>query len=297
MILVTGASGLSGSLTVREFARQEVWVRALVRSRAKAVTLEAVPTIEVVEGDMLKPETLGAALDGVDRVLLISSANEQMVESQCTFIDACVKAGVRHVVKISGAESGIGFDQRKFRFTRMHEDIERYLERSGLAWTHLRPSQFMQVYLREAPTIAAQSTIFLPCEHITLSPVDVNDVARVAVGVLRNEDHESKSYDMTGPEALTMNEVADRISSAIGKTVRYVNVTPEARRGALLAAGISAVFADALYEQTVERLKHPEIASVPGNARGLWGSTHHVRRVRAPQRHSIPWENRAIISE
>lgn len=55
-----------------------------------------------------------------------------------------------------------------------------------------------------------------------------------------------------------MNEVADRISSAIGKTVRYVNVTPEPRRGALLAAGISAVSADALYEQTVERLKHPE---------------------------------------
>jgi uncharacterized protein YbjT (DUF2867 family) len=140
----------------------------------------------------------------------------------------------------------------------MHEDIERYLEQSGLAWTHLRPSQFMQVYLREAPTIVAHNAISLPCENITLSPVDVNDIAKVAVEVLRSGNHESKSYDMTGPEALTMNEVADRISSAIGKTVRYVNVIPEARRGALLAAGISQVFADALYEQTIERLKHPE---------------------------------------
>jgi len=258
MILVTGAAGLSGSMIVREFAREETRVRALVRSRAKARVLEAFPTVEVMEGDMLKPDTLGAVLDGTERVLLISSANEQLVETQCTFIDACKEAGVRHVVKFSGAESSVGFDQRKFRFTRMHEDIERYLEGSGLAWTHLRPSQFMQVYLRETPTIVAQSAIFLPAENIKLSPVDINDIAKVAVKVLRSGDHESKSYDMTGPEALTMTEVAERISSAIGKTVRYVNVKPEERRRALLAAGMSPVFADALGEQTAERLKHPE---------------------------------------
>jgi len=258
MILVTGAAGLNGSTIMREFAGQQARVRALVRSRAQARVLDALPTVEVVEGDMLKPDTLGAALDGVERVLLISSSNQQMVETQCTFIDACKKDGVRHVVKFSGAESCIGFDPRNFRFTRMHHDIERYLERSGLAWTHLRPSQFMQVYLRETPTIVAQSAIFLPAESITLSPVDIDDIAKVAFKILRTGGHESKSYDMTGPEALTMTDVAERISAAIGKAVRYVNVKPEERRRALLAAGISPALADALDEQTAERLKHPE---------------------------------------
>ena len=66
MILVTGAAGLNGSTIMREFAGQQARVRALVRSRAQARVLDALPTVEVVEGDMLKPDTLGAALDGVE---------------------------------------------------------------------------------------------------------------------------------------------------------------------------------------------------------------------------------------
>jgi len=116
----------------------------------------------------------------------------------------------------------------------------------------------MQVYLRETPTIVAQSAIFLPAENIKLSPVDVDDITKVAFKISRDGDHESKGYDMTGPEALTMTDVAERISSAIGKTVRYVNLEPEERRRALLAAGVSPAFADALDEQTAERLKPPE---------------------------------------
>ena len=140
MILVTGATGLSGSIVIREFARQKTPVRALVRSRAKARALGTLPTVEFVEADMLRPETLGVALDGVDRVLMISSSDPQMVETQCAFIDASKKAGVRHIVKFSGAESGVGFNPKAFRFTRIHEQIERYLEGSGLAWTLCAPA-------------------------------------------------------------------------------------------------------------------------------------------------------------
>jgi len=260
MILVTGATGLSGSAVIREFARQGYPVRALVRSRAKAQALELFPTVEIVEGDMLRPDTLAAALSGIDRVLLISSANQQLEETQCTFIDAARAAGVHHIVKFSGAESGVGFIQRNFRFGRMHEDIERYLEQSGLAWTHLRPSQFMQVYLREAPTVASQGAIFLPMEHARISPIDVEDIAKIAYVVLRTSAaHEGKRYTMTGPAALTMTEVAEQISQAIGRTIRYVNITPAERRQAILARGnMSTYFADALDEQTIERLKCSE---------------------------------------
>jgi uncharacterized protein YbjT (DUF2867 family) len=104
MILVTGATGVSGSLVIREFARQHAPVRALVRNRAKARVFEAFPTVEIVEGNMLQPETLRAALDNVDQVLMISSAAERMRETQCTFIDAARSAGVCHIVKLSGKE-------------------------------------------------------------------------------------------------------------------------------------------------------------------------------------------------
>src|SRR5215813_10855340 len=146
MILVTGAAGLNGSAIVREFSRNGVALRALVRDRSKAVALAELPYVELVEGDMERAEPLDSVLGGIDRALMISSSDSQMLETQCRFVDACKAAGVAHVVKFSGKESGIGFDAKKFPFTRMHEEIERYLEASGLAWTHLRPSQFMQVY-------------------------------------------------------------------------------------------------------------------------------------------------------
>jgi uncharacterized protein YbjT (DUF2867 family) len=139
----------------------------------------------------------------------------------------------------------------------MHEEIEDYLERSGLAWTHLRPSQFVQVYLREAPTILGKGAIFLPMAEVTLAPIDVEDIAKIAVGVLLNDGHAGKSFVMTGPQALSMTGIAECISRAAQKAVRYVAITPEQRREMLVAAGAPPYFADALYEQAVERLRNP----------------------------------------
>ncbi len=243
MILVTGANGLAGSAVIREFAQAHPLVRALVRSRARAQALETLPTVELVEGDMQRPETLGRALEGVERVLLISSPDQQMVETQCTFIDAAKKAGVRHIVKFSGSTTSL---DSPFLFSRMHAEIERYLEDSGLAWTHLRPSQFMTEYVREVPTIVAQRALFLPLEDAKLTPVDLEDIAKAAFALLTQPGHEGKTYMISGPEALSMTEIAEQISLAIGSTVRYVNIAPDERKQALLGAGVPPYIVDAL---------------------------------------------------
>jgi uncharacterized protein YbjT (DUF2867 family) len=260
MILVTGATGLSGSAAIREFARQKKPVRALVRSRAKARAFDKLATVEIVEGNMLRPETLGDVFRDVDRVLIISSARERMLETQCTFIDAAKKAGIPHIVKFSGQESGVGFNSKNFRSAREHEEIERYLESSGLAWTHLRPSQFMQFYLPGTPTglDLSRGALILPMDDAKLSPVDVGDIARVAFALLTTTGHEAKSFEMTGPEAMTMSEAAEKISQAIGATVRYINVTLEEKRHALLAAGFPPERADTLNELFSERRKCSE---------------------------------------
>jgi uncharacterized protein YbjT (DUF2867 family) len=135
MILLTGATGLAGSFIANEFVRRREPVRILVRNREKATGLEKVPTVEIVEGDMSRRSNLGSALDGVDRVLMISAPRMDMVETQCTFIDACKAAGVRHVIKFSGLDAR---PDTAFPFGLMHKEIEEYLENSGLAWTHLR---------------------------------------------------------------------------------------------------------------------------------------------------------------
>jgi uncharacterized protein YbjT (DUF2867 family) len=178
--------------------------------------------------------------------------------SLCSFIDACKRAGVPHVIKFSGEESQIGFDPDHFRFTREHQQIEDHLENSGLQWTHLRPSQFMQVYLREAPAIKSKGALCLPLAEIEMSPVDVEDIAKIAVALLHQGGHQSARLRITGPQALSMAAIASIISKVTEKTVRYVSVPFEERRPALLAAGLPAFLVDAIEDQSAERRRHPE---------------------------------------
>jgi uncharacterized protein YbjT (DUF2867 family) len=255
MILLTGSTGLSGLKIANEFIRRKTPVRILVRRRSKASAFEGHPYTNVVEADMAYPQTLGAALEGVSVALMSSSPNELMLETQCTFIDACRRAGVAHVVKFSGASAGIGFTENNFRFGRMHGQIERYLEGSGLDWTHLRPSQFMEVYLREARSISSAGNFSLPMGDGRESPIAIKDIAAIAYQVLCGHGHEGKSYVMTGPESLSMSDVAGRISLGIGKHVRYVNIEPFEYRRRLESLGMPKAFVDGLDDLFKERRK------------------------------------------
>lgn len=252
MILLTGATGTAGSFIANEFVQRKEPVRILVRDRAKAARFEKVPTVEIIEGDMSKKGSLGAALEGIERVLMISGPSMSMVETQSTFIDASKAAGVQHVIKFSGLDAR---PETTFPFGLMHKHIEEYLEKSGLAWTHLRPTGFMQEYLREAPTVIHQGALFLPLAETRLNPVDLADVGKIGHLLLRDGGHTGERLAITGPEALSMGEIAERLSRAIGRTIRYIPISALDRRKALIAHGIPPEFVDALDRQVEERLK------------------------------------------
>ena len=267
MILVTGATGLNGKELLRVLSAKGVAVRALVRNPAKAEAIAALPNVEIVQGDMARPETLAAGLRGVDRAMLISSSDPMMLDVQTNFIDAARKAGVKHVVKLSGIMPEL---DSAFRFARMHGEIEKRLEASGMAFTHLRAGEFMPAYFRQVPNITAKGAMFLPMEDARIASIDVGDIAEIAAKVLTGSGHEGKTYPLTGPEALTMTEVAEKLSAATGKTIRYVNVPPEAARQAQLAAGMPPYLADALFELFAERRNGKE-AKVWPDAQALLG--------------------------
>jgi uncharacterized protein YbjT (DUF2867 family) len=267
MILVTGATGLNGKELLQRLSASGVTVRALVRDPARATAIAALPNVEIVEGDMARPETLAAALRGVDRAMLISSSDPMMLDVQSNFIDAAKKAGVKHVVKLSGIMPEL---DSAFRFARMHGEIEKRLEASGMAFTHLRAGEFMPAYFRQAPNIAAKGAMLLPMEDAKIASIDVGDIAEIAARVLTGPGHEGKTYPLTGPEALTMTEVAAKLSAATGKPIRYVNVPPDAARQAQLAAGMPPYLADALFELFAERRNGKE-AKVWPDAGALLG--------------------------
>jgi uncharacterized protein YbjT (DUF2867 family) len=260
MILVTGATGLNGGELVRLLSARGVAVRALVRNPKKAEALAALPNVEIIEGDMARPETLPAALRGVDRAMLISSSDATMQEVQSNFIDAAKTAGVKHVVKLSGIMPEV---DSPFRFARMHGEIEKKLERSGIAYTHLRAGEFMHSYFRQVPTIVAKGAFFLPMEDAKIASIDVADIAEVAALALTTEGHDGKIYPLTGPEALSMAEVAEKLSTATGTPIRYVNVAPEQARQAQIDAGVPEARADALAELFAERRKGKEANVYP----------------------------------
>jgi uncharacterized protein YbjT (DUF2867 family) len=255
MILVTGATGLNGGELVRLLSGRGIHVRALVRSRTRAAALSSLANVEIVEGDMARPETLSEPLRGVDQAMLISSSDPAMLEIQSNFIDAARRAGVEHVVKLSGIMPDT---DSPFRFARMHGEIERKLERSGIAFTHLRAGEFMHAYFRQVPAIVAKGAFFLPMEDARIASIDIGDIAEVAAKALTEPGHEGKIYPLTGPEALTMAEVAQKLSAATGRAIRYVNVSPDEARNAQLAAGVPQYTADALAELFAERRKGKE---------------------------------------
>jgi uncharacterized protein YbjT (DUF2867 family) len=250
VILITGATGLTGAELVRRLSAKGIPSRALVRNLVKAQQLALLPNVEVVVGDMAQPDSMTEALRGVDRAMLISSSDPTMVETQSTFIDAARKAGVKHVVKLSGIIPEL---DSPFRFARMHAEIEKRLEDSGLAYTHLRAGEFMPSYFRQVPSIVGRGVLALPMGDARIASLDIGDLADVATAVLTSPGHEGKTYPLTGPESLSMAEVAEKLSAAIGKTIRYVDVPPEEANKARLAAGMPPYLAEGLDELFAER--------------------------------------------
>ena len=230
MILVTGATGKVGLELTKKLFDRGLPVRAFVRDRSRARAI-ALPGIELVEGDFARPETFARALDGVDQLFLLMPSSADVEQSQRNFVDAAKRARVKHIVKLSqfGANAAAAG-----RFQRYHAAVEHHILKSRIPHTFLRPNFFMQSLLNFRSSIAQQGTFYAPAGTARVSVVDVRDVASAAAAALTNSEHESKTYELTGPEALTHAEMASELSEALARTIKYVDVPPETMLQTLL---------------------------------------------------------------
>ena len=134
------------------------------------------------------------------------------------------------------------------RFQRYHAVVEAALQASGLAYTLLRPNLYMQGLLNFRSTIATQNAFYVAAGDAKVSMVDVRDNADVAVAALTEPGHEGKTYELTGPQALTHAEVAQGLSKALGRQVSFVDIPPEAMRDAFFGFGMPEWQVDGLVE-------------------------------------------------
>jgi uncharacterized protein YbjT (DUF2867 family) len=226
--LVVGASGALGSRVARRLLAEGGRVRAASRDPARLASLAELGA-EPVRLDLLEPDQFGAALDGVDRVVLASHGlvppsrrNTPAAvdgEGARCFIDAAAVAGVRRLVFVSVADA----DREATVFARVKRATERHLERAGVAWTVLRPSIFMEnhaLVLLGEPLRAGKPVPFFGSGSEPLNWISADDVAAEVARVLRDPEAEGAVRELRGVDRMSRRDALALLERAVGKTAR-----------------------------------------------------------------------------
>ena len=266
-VLVTGATGNVGRHIVDQLLSADRQVRALTRDPASA---NLPRRVEVVAGDLTAPKSIASALDGIDAVHLIAFGDERYTPLATAeeIVERAVSAGVRRMTVLTGTDDELA--------------VARAVESANVEWTHVRPSEFMANALFWAESIRAEGVVRAPFGHQRHAMVHEADVAALAVTALLEDGHHGETYRPTGPEALTRAEAVGTISVAIGRDLKFIELTEEQGREQLREAGFPPEVADAVidYGRNPPPEAHTVSATVervtgrPARTLAQWASDH-----------------------
>ncbi|MEV6104348.1 NmrA family NAD(P)-binding protein [Streptomyces sp. NPDC051940] len=221
-ILVTGATGTVGRRIVDHLVAGGHKVRALTRNPATAGLPEGV---EPVAGDLTRPETFAAALDGVTAVHFITFAGDdyQPLATAAELVRLAEEAGVLRATVLSGVQG---------------RAVEEALQASGMEWTFVQPVEFMGNALEWSGPAREKGAISEPFPAALSAPVHESDIGAVAAVALTGDGHHGQTYTVTGPEVLTKPEKVRIISRAAGRDIAYVELTEQQARDSWAAKGL-----------------------------------------------------------
>jgi uncharacterized protein YbjT (DUF2867 family) len=232
-ILVIGATGRVGGELVKLLVRNGESVRATTRNPS-TVSSGFHNTVDVVEFDYDRPQTFAPALAGVGKVFLtVRPGDNHSDTAAMPLIDLAKKVKVQHIVDITA----MGVEQDE---TFMLRILEKYIEASGIAYTHLRPNWFMQNF-DSGPMFAdikATGALHLPADDASISFIDVRDVATVGFAALTEAHHAFRAYTLTGKESLSYFQVVEKLSRVASKKISYISISENIARETLMKGGI-----------------------------------------------------------
>lgn len=239
MFLVIGANGKIGSQVVKQLLAAGEKVRVLVRDEKKAKAAFT-SGVEIAVGDVADAASLDRAFAGATSAFVLT-ANEAMLQEQNAYV-AARKAGTKNVVLLSVAGSMRG---SPLRLADMHAQSEDALKASGLTYTILRPHAFMSNILDSAGSIKGEGRTYGASKDGGVPYIDTGDIAAVAVAALRDPaKHGGQTYLLTGPQAFSQQQVADKIGALIGKSITYVDLPPAVFVDNLKKYGVPGWLAD-----------------------------------------------------
>lgn len=265
-ILVTGATGNVGSALInalRKSARASDVVAA-VHAGGRGIDGVASRTV-----DFADPRSLQNAMDGIGTLFLLLPLAETMVSWTKNAVDAAKKAGVKHIVRLSGVGAAAN---SPYLILRSHGEADDYLKASGIGYTILQPVSFMQNFVNyNSHSIKQDGAFYQAQADGKVSFIDVRDIGEVAAAIVQDPAaHRGKVYTLTGPQALSNEEVAARISDAIGASVKYINVPPEAATQAMQNMGMPQWNVDALASLN-ELIRNGHSSQVTGDVATVLG--------------------------
>lgn len=256
MICITGAGGTVGREIVRQLESANLSFRVAYFSHDKAEAARK-RGLEAVIIDYNKLETLLAAFEDCEKLFLLGPNVPNQLELELNVVNAAKAARLKHIVK----QSVLGAAEESHRLAKVHRRVEKVIELSGLAWTFIRPNSFMQnVVTFMGESIKAEGAFYSASGEAKISHVDVRDIAAVAVQALTVSNHEGKAYTLTGPEALTYDELASALSNVLGRPISHVNLPPSDLKQGMLAEGMPAELADRMLD--LERYFQEDQASL-----------------------------------
>ncbi len=225
---MTGATGRVGRLVVDELLRAGVPVRALTR-RPEHAALPADVDVEVVAGDLTVPASLDAALQGAGAVFLVWTAAPATAPEVVARLGAHTSAEPRRVVYLSSPHrTPHPFFQQPNALRGLHAEIERLLADTNLDVAILRPGMFASNARHWwAPQIRHGDVVRWPYGAAETAPVDERDIAAVAARVLLDDRHARADYVLTGPESLSQAAQVHAIGDAIGRPLRFEELSPD----------------------------------------------------------------------
>ena len=232
-ILITGATGQISRGIIEHLKGTGARVRALVRNRAKAEGL-AHDNVACVEGDLGLPRTLAPAFESVDTLWLLTAVTPRSPEHHSNALQAARDAGVKRIVRLSSNDAKPGARALNSRLMAI-SDAE--LKTSGIPYTILRPHFFMQNLLIAAQTVAAEGAMYMSLGEARMPMIDTRDISEAAARVLTTSGHEKKEYTLSGPRAVSIDDVASTLGTELQKAVRYVPIPLEAADQAMQQIG------------------------------------------------------------
>ena len=235
-ILVTAATGKTGSYVVEQLIKQGFSVRALVHRCNEKSELLASMGVEMVVGDFFDMKSLRVALTGIQRAYFCYPPADRLLEATTNFAVVAKETGLESVVNMSQI---IAREGHPSRLTHQHSLGEKTLDWAGIGATHIRPTLFAEMPLMlNAEGIASEGKIFLPYGKGRHAPVAAADIASVVVEILKNpQTHIGSAYTVTGQQAFSQNEIAGIIGNVLGKPVEYVDIPLEYWQQAMAVKG------------------------------------------------------------